>query len=140
MMTKSGLRALFAVGAFSFGIAAAVPAGAEAPFGCACLHNDTKVVVKFRYKWGDGQWTSDYLRAGYQETLCWRYTGGSASSPPLGFQIDVDLTNGAAWTTYNLPRGQSQTNKCDAVPRQFHYDISYRPNTNNQFVQMTHRK
>jgi len=109
------------------------------PYGCACLHNKTQAVVKFRYKWGDGEWKHDHLRAGYQETLCWKYASGSTSSPSLSFQIDVDLTNGSAWTTYNLPRVQSPTNRCESVSRPFHYDIDYRANTNRQYLHMTHR-
>ena len=138
--TKSGLRALLAVCVFSFVAAAAAPAEAQAPFGCACLHNNTKGLVKFRYKWGDNQWTNDTLRAGYQQTLCWRYAAGSTASPTLTFQIDVDLSAGSAWTTFNLPRVQAQSNTCEAVSRQYHYDISYKPNTNSQFLQMTHRQ
>ncbi len=138
--TKSGLRAFFAVCAFSLVVAAeAAPAAAQAPFGCACLHNNTKGIVSFRYKWGDAQWKNDTLRAGYQETLCWRYAD-RATSPNLTFQIDVDLTKGAAWTTFNLPRVQAQSTKCESVAKQYHYDISYRPNTNGQFLQMTHRQ
>jgi hypothetical protein len=110
------------------------------PFGCACLHNQTQHVVKFRYKWGEGDWKHDFLRAGHHEPICWRYADGSTHSPPLSFQIDVDLTGSSAWTTYNLPRLQSRHNSCEAVARQAHYDISYRPNTNRQFLHMTHRE
>jgi len=44
-----------------------------------------------------------------------------------------------AWTTYALPRVQSATNKCEAVANKFHHDINYKPNTNRQFLHMTHR-
>lgn len=109
------------------------------PFGCACLHNKTQSLVSFRYKWGEGEWKKDTLQAGYQQTLCWKYAAGSSTSPPLSFQVDVDLTKGAAWTTYNLPRVQSATNRCESVSNKYHYDIDYRPNTNRQFLHMTHR-
>ena len=113
------------------------PAGA--PYGCACLHNKTESTVKFRYKWGNTEWKDDYLRAGYQQTMCWRYAQGSTTSPPLAFQFDVDLTKGAAWTTYDLPRVQANGNKCEDVAQKFHYDVNYRPNTNKQFLTVTHR-
>jgi hypothetical protein len=136
------MRATILVCALAAGAASVTLSDARAegePYGCACLHNKTQHVVKFRYKWGNGDWKSDHLRAGFQETLCWRYGSGPSTSPPLSFQIDVDLTNGAAWTTYNLPRVQSQTNRCESVGQKFHYDIDYRPNTNRQYLHMTHR-
>ena len=56
-------------------------------------------------------------------------------------RIDIaGAAGGTAWTTYNLLRVQSQANGCEAIGRQFHYDISYRPNTNRQHLHMTHRE
>ena len=141
---RSTLASVVAGGGMLLGLGLTLetrPAAAQAPpYGCGCLHNNTQHTVKFRYKWGDGEWKNDYLRSGNQQTLCWRYEQGSTVSPTLAFQLDVDLTAGSAWTTFNLPRVQSRTNSCEAVSRQYHYDISYRPNTNRQFLQMTHRQ
>ena len=125
--------------AMVLGLAFGLPAQAESPYGCACLHNKTDRPVNFRYKWGDGEWKPDYLRSGYQETLCWRFASGSNSTPKLSFQIDVDLSGGTAWTTFNLPLVQSQTNRCESVSTKFHYDINYKANTNKQYLTMTHR-
>ena len=56
-------------------------------------------------------------------------------------RIDIaGAAGGTAWTTCNLLRMQSQANGCEAIGRQFHYDISYRPNTNRQHLHMTHRE
>jgi hypothetical protein len=134
------LRAVMLACALGWGPALlAGEAQAQAPYGCACLHNKSEHMVKFRYRWGDGEWKNDHLRSGYQETLCWRYAAGSTSSPNLTFQIDVDLSGGTAWTTYALPRVQASTNSCEAVAHNFHYDISYKPNTNRQYLTMTRR-
>ena len=141
-MTKRTTFAVWAgmaLCAMGFGPMTAAPAQAEARFGCACLHNKTEHRINFRYKWGNKDWTADYLRSGNQETLCWRYAEGSTSSPELTFQIDVDLTGGAAWTTYALPRVQANSNSCEAVAHNFHYDVSYKPNTNRQYLYMTRR-
>jgi hypothetical protein len=107
-------------------------------YGCACLHNKTQNTVNFRYKWGERNWVNDYLQKGNQQTLCWNYGSDGPTSPPLTFQIDVDTGGGAAWTTYNLPRVQSTSNKCATVASNFHYDISVRPN-NPSFLQVTRR-
>jgi hypothetical protein len=137
--TTVAVLAAMVVCAVGLGPMMATSVQAEGRFGCACLHNKTEHRIKFRYKWGNKDWTDDFLRSGNQETLCWRYAEGSTSSPELTFQIDVDLTGGTAWTTYALPRVQSHHNSCEAVARNFHYDVGYRPNTNRQFLHMTHR-
>jgi hypothetical protein len=114
-------------------------AQAQMPYGCACLHNNTQSPVSFRYHWGKNEWKSETLRPNYQEALCWRYAQGSTSSPELTFQIDVDLSNGKAWTTYDLPRVQSARNSCEVVGKHYHYDIGYKANTNKQYLIMTRR-
>lgn len=117
-------------------------AGAQAQnttHGCACIHNNTKATISYRYKWGEQQWQNFKLQPGYQNWICWKYADAAKSSPALGFQLDVDMTKGNAWTTFNLPRMQATAASCAATPKAAHYDISYRPNTNNQFIQVTHR-
>ena len=132
---------ILGVAAMAIGLALPVEeAMAQRPtHACACLINKTRAKVNFRYKWGDSDWREDYLQAGNQETLCWRFEGGSTLSPKLGFQIDVDLSDRTAWTTYNIPLVQTVGNRCNAVDTRHHYDINYRANTNNQFLDVTHR-
>ncbi len=107
--------------------------------GCACIHNNTKATVSYRFKWGEQQWQNFKLSPNYQSAVCWKYADAAKSSPALSFQLDVDMTKGNAWTTFNLPRVQSTAATCQATPKPAHYDINYRANTNNQFIQVTHR-
>ena len=116
--------------------------GAEAQnttHGCACIHNKTKATISYRYKWGEQAWQNVKLQPAYQSSVCWRYADANKGSPALTFQLDVDMTQGSAWTTFNLPRIQATAATCEATPKGAHYDISYRPNTNNQYIQVTHR-
>ena len=50
-----------------------------------------------------------------------------------------NTTHVSAWTTFNLPRLQVTAATCEATPEAAHYDVSYKPNTNSQFIQVTHR-
>lgn len=104
--------------------------------GCACVHNETGRQVNFRYHFGTGNWKVVNLQAGYNDAICWRYADGTRSSPQLQFEIDVDMSKGNAWTVYNLIRVQTNGSTCSVVPRNAQYAIRFRPNTNNQFVQV----
>ncbi len=88
----------------------------QSAYGCACLHNKTQIAVSYRLKWGDNPWKEDALRAGYQQAICWRYAQGSTSSPPLSFQLDVDLSGGKAWTTYDLALNRLRTAARPSAP------------------------
>ncbi len=107
--------------------------------GCACLHNETPVPISYRYKWGDGEWQTRQLQKGYQTAICWPYKDAQKSSPNLLFQLDVDMSKGSAWTTYAIARVQTAGNACGNVGGGGHYNVSYRPNTNNTFIHITKR-
>jgi hypothetical protein len=107
--------------------------------GCACIHNKTGTTISYRYKWGGGQWHDVKLQPTYQNWICWKYDNAQKSSPDLTFQLDVDMSKGSAWTTYAIGRVQTAGAHCNAVGRGGHYDITYRPNTNNTFIQVTRR-
>lgn len=118
--------------------AAAPPAAAqETTHGCACIHNKTNTTISYRYKWGDGQWQNFKLQPAYQNWICWKYDNAQKSSPNLSFQLDVDMTSGSAWTTYAVARVQTAGAHCNSVGKGGHYNITYRPNTNNAFIQLT---
>ena len=110
------------------------PPAAQNQFGCSCVHNETGRQINFRYRFGTGAWKVVNLQAAFNDAICWNYGTGPHTSPPLLFQLDVDMTNGNAWTTYTLVRWQSPGNTCNVVPAQGHYAIRFRPNTNNLFV------
>jgi hypothetical protein len=114
-------------------------AESQAAWGCSCVHNTTGRQINFRYRFGNDPWKIVHLQAGWNDAICWNYGNGPHTSPPLLFQIDVDLTAGNAWTTYTLVRWQSQGNTCNFVPPGGHYDIAFRPGTNNQFVRVVKR-
>ncbi len=121
-------------------IAWAIPAaGQDTTHGCACFHNKTNATISYRYKWGDGQWQNYKLEPNYQNWICWKYDNPQKSSPNLTFQLDVDMSKGSSWTTYAITRVQTKTAHCNAVGQGGHYDISYRANTNNSFIQVTRR-
>jgi hypothetical protein len=109
----------------------------QSTHGCACVHNETQSTVNFRYKWGDGEWKTVNSKPNWKNWICWKYADQKMSSPTLTFQLDVDMTSGNAWTTYNIARVQTTRAHCDAVGRGGHYNIRYRPNTNNTFIQIT---
>jgi hypothetical protein len=136
-IAKSALAAVFA--ALCLFVVTAPASAQQTTHGCACIHNNTKANAGYRYKWGDGQWQNVKLQPGYQNWICWAYDNPQKSSPNLTFQIDVDATGGQAWTTYTLQRVQTAGAHCNNVGRGGHYNISYRPNTNNTFLQVTKR-
>ena len=134
---KLGVVAIAMVALASTG---ARPAAAQqTTHGCACLHNQTQVPISYRSKWGEGEWKTMKLQAGYRNWICWQYQNAQKSSPNLLFQLDVDMSKGSAWTTYTIGRVQTAGASCDAVGAGGHYNVSYRPNTNNGFIQVTKR-
>lgn len=139
---KSALKAaavavaLVGVGGASFSRPAAAQ---QITHGCACLHNQTQAQISYRYKWGDGEWKTTSLRPGYQTALCWQYANAQRSSPDLVFELDVDMSKGSAWTKYAIARVQTAGNSCAQVGNGGHYNVSYRPNTNNGFIHITKR-
>ena len=135
----SVLRTALAAGSLVLGLGASGAEAQSTTHGCACVHNKTRATISYRYKWGEQQWQNVKLQPAYQNWICWRYADANKSSPALTFQLDVDMTSGSAWTTFNLPRMQATAASCEATPRAVHYDISYKPNTNNQYIQVTHR-
>jgi len=126
--------------AAAIAVAWTLPAASQdTTHGCACFHNKTSATISYRYKWGDGQWQTYKLQPNYQNWICWKYDSPQKSSPNLTFQLDVDMSKGSAWTTYAITRVQTTAAHCNAVGKGGHYDISYRPNTNNSFIQVTHQ-
>lgn len=116
------------------------PAAAqETKHGCVCIHNKTKSNATYRYQWGESQWRNAKLEPGYQGWICWTYENQQKSSPALTFQIDADVSGREAWTSYVLPRVQSETAHCNSVGKEGHYDIIYRPNSNDALLQVTKR-
>lgn len=116
------------------------PAAAQqTTHGCACLNNNTSATVSYRYKWGEGEWKTMQLQPGYRNWICWQYQNAQKSSPNLLFQLDVDMSKGSAWTTYAIARVQATRASCDAVGTEGQYNVTYRPNTNNSFIQITKR-
>lgn len=126
--------AIAGIAAAAVAMSLPAPSVAQTPFGCSCLHNTTGVKVSYRYRWGDGQWKPKQLNANFNNALCWSYNGGHHHSPQLVLQIDADMTNGTAWSTYNLERIQSPGNTCDRIPSRGHYNISYRPGSNRTLL------
>lgn len=134
------MRALHLAGATVVLGALIAPAGAQqTTHGCACFHNKTKAMISYRYKWGDGQWQTVKLQPNYQNWICWKYDNQQKSSPNLSFELDVDMSKGSAWTTYAIARVQTAGAHCNAVAKGGHYDITYRPNTNNALIHVTRR-
>ena len=135
----SGLKTFVAAAGLVLGVGISGAEAQNTTHGCACIHNNTKATICYRYKWGEQAWQNFKLQPAYQSWVCWKYADAAKSSPALTFQLDVDMTAGSAWTTFNLPRMQATAASCEATPKAAHYDVSYKPNTNNQFIQVTHR-
>jgi hypothetical protein len=109
---------------------------ADKAFGCACLHNSkTDGTINYRFRWGDREWKSVALGKGKSETMCWAYKD-APKSPELEFQLDVDMTSGKKWETFSIPRGQSSSVSCSAVPSAAHYHVGYVANTNKKKIQI----
>lgn len=107
---------------------------AQNRYGCACLHNRTDVQINYRYRWGNAEWRTVNLPSNYSQAICWNYGTGQHASPALTFQVDADMTNGTAWSTYALTRVQSPGNQCNQVPSAGHYNISYRAGSNRSLI------
>ncbi len=99
------------------GVGAAGAQAQNTTHGCACIPNNTKATISYRYKWGEQQWQNFKLQPNYQNWICWKYADAAKSSPALSFQLDVDMTKGNAWTTFSLPRMQSTAATCQATPK-----------------------
>lgn len=118
---------------------AAPSAQAQNHYGCACLHNKVGVPIKYRYHWGDGAWHAVEISANHMRWMCWNYGTGAHTSPPLQFQLDVDMTGGTRWTTYRIERIQSRAQDCNVIPSHGHYEVHYRPGTSNREIHITRR-
>lgn len=106
------------------------------PYGCACLHNSkVDLTVKYRYRWGDRPWKTSTLKKGQTDTVCWTYKD-APKSPELEFQLDVDLTSGNKWETFSIPRSQSSSVACNAVPTAGHYHFGYVKDSNKKKIQV----
>ena len=94
------------------------------PYGCACLNNKVQSEVRYRYKWGQGEWKTLTLPPKMQQVLCWTYSD-SATSPDLLFELDTDLTARNTWKTFTIKRAQSRSKECSAVSPSSHFHIGY---------------
>ena len=137
-LTISGLSAL-AIGVATL---VAAPAAAKnfsaggARYGCSCLSNETGVNIKFRYAFGSNPLKNATMGANRRQWICYDYGAGPRTSPPLKFQLDVDMGRGNAWTTYALTRIQSNARDCNAIGRVGQFGVRYRANTNRQFIEV----
>jgi hypothetical protein len=129
--------AVLVAAAVALGSAGGPATAQQTTHGCACFNNKTESTISFRYKWGDGEWQNVQMKPKFRNWICWTYADAQKSSPNLTFQLDVDMTKGSAWTTYAIARVQTADAHCNAVGKGGHYNVSYRPNTNNAFIQVT---
>lgn len=114
--------------------------GSKNTHGCACLHNETGRPINFRYHWGKKDWNKVSMKPGWQYSICWKYADSSHSSPPLQFELDVDMSKGNAWKTYDIGRVQAPSDACSDVGSDAHYTVKHQPNTNNQYIAVYKRK
>jgi hypothetical protein len=114
--------------------------GPVMPYGCSCVHNGLPGTVQYRYRWGNAPWKAVNLQTGYQQALCWTYASGSTVSPPLQFQLDVDMGDATRWVTYDIPRVQAPSKECKGIGSRGHYDINYKPQSGGRVIQVTRRK
>ncbi len=92
----------------------ALPARAQSNrYAAVCLVNNTDLSINYEYKWGNGNWQSDTLYAGYQMTHTWKYARGSASSPKFTVKFDADLTKAAYYDVHSLERYRATNKSCD---------------------------
>ena len=110
-------------------------AAAEAAYGCACLHNNIKSTVNYRFRWGERDWKQVSLPAGGAEYMCWAYKD-APKSPELQFQLDVDMTSAAKWERFDVPRSQAKAASCSATPEKAHYHVGYVKNSGNKKIQI----
>jgi hypothetical protein len=115
------------------------PAPAGARFGCSCLNNETNATINFRWHFANRPMRTASVRPKGRYWICWDYGSGPRTSPPLNFQLDVDMSRGNAWTTYALHRVQSRAQSCSAVGRLGQYGVRYRANTDRQFIEVYKR-
>ena len=125
--------------ALAISLAAAAPAAANGRYGCACLTNETGVKINFRYKFGDKPFSKAAMSPNARQWICYDYGNGPRTSPPLKFELDVDMSKGNAWTVYALERFQSAAKSCNAIPKGAQYGVRYRGGTNKQFIEVYKR-
>jgi hypothetical protein len=132
---KLGLAIL--AGAASLAVSApAMAQNTAAAYGCACLHNNTQSQIKYRYKWGEGEWKSVTMKpAGGAQWMCWRYKD-APKSPDLTFELDVDLTSANKWKAFAIKRVQAKDTGCANIPANGHYHVGYLANSNKKEIRI----
>lgn len=114
---------------------AAAQGNAANTHGCSCLHNNTASTIHYRFRWGDRDWKKVSLSAGGAEYMCWAYKD-APKSPELQFQLDVDMTSGKKWETFDIPRVQTKAASCAATGPSGHYHVGYVANSNKKKIQI----
>jgi len=136
IMLRAAVLSLALGSALAIASSASAQNVAGSRYGCACLNNEAGVNINFRYAFGSNPMKKASMGANTRQWICYDYGNGPRSSPPLKFELDVDMSRGNAWTTYALTRVQSNAQSCNAVGALGQYGVRYRANTNRQFIEV----
>lgn len=106
---------------------ALVPESAATAAAAVCIVNlDATRTINFQYRWGpDAEWTTSSVQAGYNRWFSWDYANPQEHvSPVFQVRIDVDASDVARWTTYDLERYAANLPvTCDAA-RQYNLRVA----------------
>ncbi len=134
LVSRAAFASLALAGALGLASTASAQNYGGPRYGCACLNNETGTKINFRYQFGSQPMKSATMGANARQWICYDYGNGPRTSPPLNFQLDVDMTKGSAWTTYALTRIQSTAKSCAAIGKVGQYGVRYRANTNLSLI------
>jgi opacity protein-like surface antigen len=90
-----------------------------------CIHNDTDLTISFRYRWGNGSWTTAQVQPGYVRPIWWEYDYANQDrSPNLSIRFDRDLSSDSSIKSYNLETSSAPTINCRDYGRDYHFDYA----------------
>ncbi|MEL7038378.1 MAG: hypothetical protein AAFO04_22585 [Cyanobacteria bacterium J06592_8] len=80
------------------------PPGNSTGVGAVCIQNPTNHELRYSYRWGDGEWSTDSLEAKQSIKHWWTYAPGRQTSPNFQIRFDESFSEGYTARTHNLER------------------------------------
>uniref|UniRef100_A0A0G4G920 Uncharacterized protein n=1 Tax=Chromera velia CCMP2878 TaxID=1169474 RepID=A0A0G4G920_9ALVE len=92
-------------------------------YALACINNNVRLNVNYKYKWGNGPWRSDRVNEGWLVGHYHRYDHCNENkSPKLVVEFDGDLTGGFTWKKYLLNKYASPHKNCHEGGKQYCFE------------------
>lgn len=94
-------------------------------YDLVCIYNQTNVTINFRYRWGNGSWTTTQVQPGYMQSIWWEYDYPNEDwSPKLTIRFDSDLSSDTSYKSYSLEPLAAPTTNCRDYGRDYDFDYT----------------